>query len=99
MSVPNDSLADLDWVKLREDMDNVARGPETFTQKLNRKFRENPLVPIGCFLTTAALSYGLYSFKTGNREMSQYMMRARVVAQGLTVVAFVLGMGAAASRK
>ncbi|XP_046743727.1 HIG1 domain family member 2A, mitochondrial [Diprion similis] len=99
MSVPNENLSELDWVKLREDMDNVARGPETFMQKFNRKFKEDPLVPIGCFLTTAALSYGLYCFQTGNRQMSQYMMRARVAAQTFTIIAFVLGMGAAANKK
>lgn len=47
---------------------------------------------LGCLATLAALSYGIWSFRTGNRRMSQYMMRTRVVAQGLTVVALVGGI-------
>lgn len=47
---------------------------------------------LGCLATTLALSYGLWSFRNGKKKMSQYMMRTRVVAQGFTVVAMVLGV-------
>lgn len=42
--------------------------------------------------TTAALAYGLVNFRQGNQKMSQTMMRARVGAQGLTIVAVIGGL-------
>ncbi|ALC48184.1 CG9921 [Drosophila busckii] len=82
---------DLDWIQLRQDL-----GPhveiETTREKLERKIKENPLVPIGCLATTAALTAGLYNFRTGNRKMSQLMMRTRIGAQGFTVLALIVGV-------
>lgn len=46
----------------------------------------------GCLATVSALSYGLWSFKTGQRKVSQQMMRLRIVAQGLTITALVIGV-------
>lgn len=46
----------------------------------------------GCLATTAALTAGLYNFRTGNRKMSQLMMRSRIAAQGFTVMALVVGV-------
>lgn len=57
------------------------------------------LFVIGCLATAGALSFGLYSFKQGERQMSQYMMRARIFAQGFTVVALILGVGLSLSTK
>jgi len=37
---------ELDWVKVREDLDNNYL-TETIFQKAKRKTRENPLVPLG----------------------------------------------------
>lgn len=37
---------ELDWVKVREDLDNDFMG-ETIFEKAKRKTRENPLVPLG----------------------------------------------------
>lgn len=54
---------------------------------------------LGCLATAGALSFGLYSFKQGERKMSQYMMRARIFAQGFTVVALILGVGLSLSTK
>lgn len=51
--------------------------------------RKNPLVPIGACVTAAVLLAGLFSFNRGSQLWSQRMMRARVVAQGATLV--VLG--------
>lgn len=42
--------------------------------------------------TLGALSYGLWSFRTGNRQMSQYMMRTRIIAQGFTLTALLVGI-------
>lgn len=51
---------------------------------------------LGALATSAALGYGLWSFRTGQRRMSQLMMRTRVVAQGLTVFALIMGIGLSA---
>lgn len=43
--------------------------------------------------TFLALSFGLHSFRKGDRRMSQLMMRTRIAAQGFTVVALIVGVG------
>lgn len=68
------------------------RAPETFGEKVRRKTKANPLVPIGVGATTLILGYGLWSMKSGNTKLSQNMMRARVTSQGLTILALVLGV-------
>ncbi|XP_015261146.1 PREDICTED: HIG1 domain family member 2A, mitochondrial [Gekko japonicus] len=65
---------------------------ETFKDKFLRKSRENPLVPIGCLGTAGVLTYGLICFKRGNTRQSQVMMRARVLAQGFTIAALMVGV-------
>ncbi|XP_004679302.2 PREDICTED: HIG1 domain family member 2A, mitochondrial [Condylura cristata] len=69
---------------------------ETFKEKLIRKTRENPVVPIGCLGTAAALTYGLYCFHRGQSHRSQLMMRTRIAAQGLTIAAILLGLATSA---
>ena len=54
-------------------------------KKWDRKFSEDPLVPIGCGITAAVLIGGLRSFAQGNSAKSQMYMRARVFAQASTV--------------
>ncbi|XP_077388882.1 HIG1 domain family member 2A, mitochondrial [Festucalex cinctus] len=68
---------------------------ETFKGRFSRKVKENPFVPIGCFVTAGILMWGLRSFVQGNSRKSQLLMRSRVIAQGLTVTAFVLSVAAA----
>jgi hypothetical protein len=65
-------------------------GYETFTEKLYRKCTAQPFVPIGCGVTVLFLSLGLKAFHDGQSVRSNYMMRARVAAQGVTVV-FIMG--------
>ncbi|XP_066053297.1 HIG1 domain family member 2A, mitochondrial [Chamaea fasciata] len=65
---------------------------EGFTEKFLRKTRENPLVPLGCLCTVGILAYGIICFKKGNTRRSQLMMRARVLAQGLTIASVMGGM-------
>lgn len=56
----------LDWIQLRDDIGAESlKNEETFKEKFNRKFSENPFVPIGCGLTSFALLYGLWSFRQG----------------------------------
>lgn len=50
-------------------------------------------ISLGCLLTVGALVYGLMSFKRGDIKMQQYMMRARVGAQGFTILAVCGGLG------
>ena len=50
------------------------------------------LVPLGCGVTAAVLLRGLYAFNTGNGALSQRMMRYRILAQGLTVLAMAATM-------
>ncbi|KAJ0183255.1 hypothetical protein K1T71_001231 [Dendrolimus kikuchii] len=87
----NEEPTDLDWVQLRKDMGTVHQAEST-QAKFVRKFTENPFVPIGCLATAGALSYGLWSFRTGRKRMSQQMMRLRIVAQGFTITALVVGV-------
>ena len=42
--------------------------------------------------TVGALCYGIYGFQTGNQRIQQKMMRARVLAQGATVLVLVGGI-------
>ena len=50
------------------------------------KLRKHPLVPIGAGVTAAVLMAGLMAFNRGSQVWSQRMMRARVFAQGATLV-------------
>ncbi|KAF5296673.1 hypothetical protein FQR65_LT10213 [Abscondita terminalis] len=88
---------ELDWIKFSNELQSISH-TETMTEKMKRKTRENPLVPIGCLATLCALTYGLWSFRQGKSQMSQYMMRARIGAQGFTIIAFIIGLGLSASR-
>uniref|UniRef100_A0A0K8TP00 Putative conserved plasma membrane protein n=1 Tax=Tabanus bromius TaxID=304241 RepID=A0A0K8TP00_TABBR len=87
-AVPN--MEEFDWVQLKKEIGS--QHAETTKEKLQRKIKQNPLVPIGCLATAGALSYGLWSFRQGRPKMSQYMMRARIAAQGFTVVALMVGV-------
>lgn len=113
MSQPETSTPELEWIQMRRDFDADRQGIETTREKFLRKFKSNPLVPVGkcdaaivcnlshqkiiyylgCLATAGALSFGLYSFRHGNEKMSQTMMRARILAQGFTVVALIIGVG------
>mmetsp|Transcript_21360 Transcript_21360/g.44472 ORF Transcript_21360/g.44472 Transcript_21360/m.44472 type:complete len:105 (+) Transcript_21360:183-497(+) len=63
--------------------------PESVSEKAARKFKEQPLVPIGCMITVGFLASGLKSFRDGKAARSQQMMRGRVAAQGVTVAAII----------
>ncbi|XP_014240893.1 HIG1 domain family member 2A, mitochondrial [Cimex lectularius] len=86
----------LEWIQPGE---SILANEETTFEKFQRKFKENPFVPIGALATAACLFYGVRNFYKGNTKNSQLMMRARVVAQGLTVAALVGGILLAPKRK
>ncbi|WOK96393.1 RING-H2 finger protein ATL48-like isoform X1 [Canna indica] len=55
----------------------------------SKKPVKNPLVPIGALITAGVLTAGLVSFRQGNSQLGQKLMRARVVVQGATVALMV----------
>ncbi|XP_005993437.1 HIG1 domain family member 2A, mitochondrial [Latimeria chalumnae] len=71
---------------------------EDFKDKFMRKVNENPLVPLGCLCTAGVLTYGLIAFKQGKTRQSQLLMRARILAQGFTVGAILIGVVATAMK-
>ena len=56
----------------------------SFIDRFKMKSQQDPFVPIGLVLTTAALTGGLWSFVTGKRQYQQNFMWARVSFQGWT---------------
>ncbi|XAR71188.1 hypothetical protein NMG60_11028339 [Bertholletia excelsa] len=62
---------------------------ETTNAEMKGLYREkrirNPLVPVGALVTAGVLTAGLISFRQGNSQLGQLLMRARVVVQGATV--------------
>ncbi|TRY63597.1 hypothetical protein TCAL_05584 [Tigriopus californicus] len=83
-----------DWVQLRRELNSDKDGVqfmETPKEKLIRKMKENPFVPIGVGMTTFFLTAGLVSFLRRNSSQSQMMMRGRVAAQAFTICALVGG--------
>lgn len=63
--------------------------PETFEEKLYRKFKSQPLVPIGCLTTAYFLGSGIRSFYNRDPVKSQKMMRLRVGSQFATILIFI----------
>ncbi|KAL2179403.1 hypoxia induced protein conserved region-domain-containing protein [Thermothelomyces heterothallicus CBS 202.75] len=64
---------------------------ESGFQKILRKLKEEPLIPIGCILTVAAFTNAYRAMRRGDHHGVQRMFRARVAAQGFTVLAMVAG--------
>ncbi|KAI9729529.1 MAG: Respiratory supercomplex factor 1, mitochondrial [Cirrosporium novae-zelandiae] len=60
-------------------------------QKLRRKLTQEPLVPIGCLATCYALWRATRAIRAGDHETTNRMFRARIYAQGFTLVAIVAG--------
>ncbi|MCJ1230716.1 Respiratory supercomplex factor 1, mitochondrial [Toensbergia leucococca] len=64
---------------------------ENRMQKLWRRLKEEPLIPIGCALTCYALLNATRSIRAGDHARTNRMFRARIYAQGFTLVAMVAG--------
>ncbi|KAF5878887.1 putative hypoxia induced family protein [Botrytis fragariae] len=60
-------------------------------QKLTRRLKEEPLIPLGCILTSLALVGATRSIRAGDHNRTQRMFRARIYAQGFTLLAMVAG--------
>jgi len=81
----------MDQMSLNTDFEGMPQMQrvETFEERVYRKFTQQPLVPIGCMVTAYCLGSGIRSFMKRDMVRSQKMMRARVAAQGATVLVFV----------
>lgn len=64
---------------------------ESRSAKLFRKIRQEPLIPIGCLATCYALYQATKSIRAGDHHQTNRMFRARIYAQGFTLVAIVAG--------
>lgn len=64
---------------------------ESRSQKLFRKIRQEPLIPLGCLATCYALYQASKSIRAGNPTRTNKMFRARIYAQGFTLAAIVAG--------
>ena len=62
-------------------------------QKLTRRLREEPLIPLGCLLTCWALLGASRAMKAGDHNTTNRMFRRRIYAQGFTIAAMAAGMG------
>lgn len=64
---------------------------ESQYERLTRKFKEEPLVPIGILGTCAALFGASVAIRKGNQQNANRYFRWRIYAQGFTVLAMVAG--------
>jgi len=64
---------------------------ETFFQRGWNKCKQQPLVPLGAVVTVWALLGAVRAFRRGNSQDMNRYLRFRVVAQGATVAAMLVG--------
>ncbi|GME41619.1 putative mitochondrial hypoxia responsive domain protein [Neofusicoccum parvum] len=64
---------------------------ENRMQKLTRRLREEPLIPLGCLLTCWALLGASRAMKAGDHNTTNRMFRRRIYAQGFTIAAMAAG--------
>ncbi|KAI0532889.1 mitochondrial hypoxia responsive domain-containing protein [Xylaria digitata] len=76
---------------LPSSFDDNKEYQENGFQKVARKLREEPLIPLGTGLTCLALYNAWRAMKRGDHAGVQRMFRARIGAQAFTVVAMVAG--------
>jgi hypothetical protein len=73
--------------------DDVQEREERKWAKVKLLSKYNPLVPLGALVTAGVLLNGVWSgMRKKDPVKSQRMMRYRVIAQGATVIALVIGM-------
>ena len=65
--------------------------PETTTQRIFRRLREEPLIPLGMGLTVAALAGAARAIRARDHARVNIMFRRRIYAQGFTLLALVAG--------
>ncbi|KAH3899487.1 respiratory supercomplex assembly factor RCF1 SCDLUD_004932 [Saccharomycodes ludwigii] len=74
------------------DNSNVEYAEEMpFWDKVAFHCKQQPLVPLGCALTTIAVILAAKNIKSGDKRRAQYWFRWRVGLQGATLVVLVAG--------
>jgi len=76
---------------LPSSFDNAEFEEESGFGRLTRRMREEPLIPLGCLATCAALYAAQRSIKAGDKHRTNRMFRLRIAAQGFTIVAMMVG--------
>ncbi|KAI0402827.1 mitochondrial hypoxia responsive domain-containing protein [Xylaria palmicola] len=76
---------------LPSSFDDNLEYQETGYQKIVRKLREEPLIPLGTGLTCLALYNAWRAMRRGDHVGVQRMFRARIAAQAFTVLSMVAG--------
>ncbi|KAG2040619.1 hypoxia induced protein conserved region-domain-containing protein [Suillus americanus] len=64
---------------------------ESYQEKAWRKFREQPLVPLGTLVTCGALIMAAVKMRRGDSQSLNNWLRVRVIAQGATIAAVCAG--------
>lgn len=64
---------------------------ESYQEKAWRKFKEQPLVPIGTLVTCGALIMATVKMRRGDSQSLNNWLRVRVIAQGATIAAVCAG--------
>ena len=63
-------------------------------ERISKKAKDAPFVPLGIMGMIGAVGYGAYTFKQrGKMSPSVFLMHLRVKAQGMVVGAITLGIG------
>uniref|UniRef100_A0A023FEW8 Putative conserved plasma membrane protein n=1 Tax=Amblyomma cajennense TaxID=34607 RepID=A0A023FEW8_AMBCJ len=84
---------ELEWIAIEKSFrEDDAAGKMERSTRIKNKLASNPFVPLGLLATVTALGFGLRSMVKGQSKQSQMMMRTRVVCQGLTFVAILVGI-------
>ncbi|KAL9095894.1 MAG: hypothetical protein Q9165_001891 [Trypethelium subeluteriae] len=60
-------------------------------QKLSRRLKEEPLIPLGCALTCWALFGATRSMRVGDHNLTNRFFRRRIYAQGFTIAVMFVG--------
>ena len=76
---------------LPSSFDDTEFFEESRSTKIWRKLKQEPLIPLGCAATCYALYQASKSIRQGNPYQTNKMFRARIYAQGFTLVAIVAG--------
>ncbi|CAG5124978.1 unnamed protein product [Candidula unifasciata] len=65
---------------------------EGLREKLIRKTKENPFVPLGVIFTTVVLTVGISTMRSISGRKSQMLMRMRVGGQAFAIFAMLAGI-------
>ncbi|CAF0963185.1 unnamed protein product [Didymodactylos carnosus] len=77
-------------IKSKQDLKDFQQFQgKTYVSTASDRAKQNPIIPIGMLATVAALVLGLRAMKRGDKMQSQYYMRARIGAQGVTILTVI----------